>query len=718
MTDQGWIVPEAPPPRAAPAPATEPPPPPPGEPPPFWRRRPWQIAIGLAALAFLLVAWLLWALPLGRALEPLPSPTLVLVSADGRPFARRGSYKEAPVLVEMLPRHVPGAFIAIEDRRFYRHMGIDPRAIGRAMRNNIREGGVEQGGSTITQQLAKNAFLSNQRTLRRKAQEALIALYLEARLSKNEILSRYLSSVYFGEGVYGLRAAAKYYFDKQPEKLTIGEAAMLAGIVKAPSRLAPTKNPKGAGKRARLVLSAMAETGVITERQARRRWNVQVPDKRRALPVGTYFADWVTPQAREAFQRAYGEVRVRTTLDSRLQTQAERIIRRTLASQGRALNARQAALVAMRPDGSIVAMVGGRDYKTSQFNRAVEAKRQPGSAFKLFVYLAAIRRGMTPNSMVLDAPIRIGDWAPENHEGEYLGRPITLREAFARSSNVASVRVFQRAGLNNVIRAARDLGITSDLPRDATLTLGTGPVTLLELTSAYATVAAGRTPVRPIGLADYLAAGRTRPFPEGERRALMELMAAVVQSGTGRAANPGVAAFGKTGTTQDYKDAWFVGFAGNLVVGVWVGNDDNQPMNRVAGGGLPAQIWREFVGAAVSGRNVAFGPASEEELNPSDLVFFEEGTAAENDAAEEEGAPPEGGGPGDLTTDLPGVQPEGEAAEADPDEPAEPEPADLDPSVALPPGRAGTGDQPRRYIRRTSDRRGRNRTGANSRRRA
>ena len=565
-----------------------------------WQKKPWQFAAIAGALVVLMALWLFIALPINRALEPLPAPTLVLVSADGKPFARRGAYKEAPVDVAALPDHVPNAFIAIEDRRFYDHLGIDPRAIARAFRNNMRAGGVTEGGSTITQQLAKNAFLSNRRTLRRKAQEAVIALYLEARLSKEEILSRYLSSVYFGEGVFGLRAAARQYFNKAPEDLTIGEAAMLAGIVKAPSRLAPTEDLKAARERQRIVLQAMVDNDFITERQARRARNVRVREGRPSLPVGSYFADWVSPQAKRAFERAYGEVVVKTTLDSRLQRRAEQIIRNRLAADGRRLNVDEAALIAMRTDGSVVALVGGRDYKVSQYNRAADAKRQPGSAFKLFVYLTALREGATPDHRVMDSPVRLGDWRPQNHEAEYLNRPITLREAFARSSNVAAVRVLQEVGLRNVIRTARDLGVESPLPRDATVALGTGSVTLMEMTSAYAAIAAGEAPIRPHGLAEWKPAGRTKKLSAAEQRGMMDLLRAVVTSGTGRAAAIGAPAYGKTGTTQDYRDALFIGFVGDLVVGVWVGNDDNEPMRRVAGGGLPAQIWREFMGYALS----------------------------------------------------------------------------------------------------------------------
>ncbi|MDD3836609.1 MAG: transglycosylase domain-containing protein [Phenylobacterium sp.] len=562
--------------------------------PPRTRRRRWLFL--LVALATLIGAgflWLSWSLPLERALEPLPSPAVVLVSADGKPFARRGAYKEAPIDVETLPAHVPAAFIAIEDRRFYRHWGIDLRGIARAARENLRAGGVRQGGSTITQQLAKTTFLTADRSLKRKLQEVFIALWLELRLSKNEILERYLSGVYFGEGVYGLRAAARHYFDKPPEQLSLDEAAILAAAVKAPSRLNPADNPKGAEARARLVAAAMAETGAITLEQAASCCKAKVKLNRAALPVGGYFADWVSPQVKDAFPAAYGEVRVTTTLDSRLQARAERVIARALAAQGKRRNVGQAALVAMRPDGAVVAMVGGRSYRDSQFNRAVQARRQPGSAFKLFVYLAAIRDGARPDMVVSNEPLTLGDWSPKNFGGE-AGGYLTLKDAFAKSSNLAAVRVAETAGRANVIRAARDLGVTSPLTDDATLALGSSEVTLLELTAAYAAVAAGES-VRPYGL-QASEPTRGRPIPPRVRERMMELLYEAVEHGTGRAARLPGPVYGKTGTTQDHRDAVFVGFNDELVVGVWVGNDDQSPMKGVTGGGQPAEIWRDFVG--------------------------------------------------------------------------------------------------------------------------
>jgi len=560
----------------------------------FTLRRVWRGLVLLAVLAGALVAWLSWSLPVSRALEPLPTPALVLVSADGHPFARRGAVKDRPVEVAGLPPHVPAAFVAIEDRRFYHHFGIDLIGVGRAVISNLRHGHVRQGGSTITQQLAKTAFLSPERTLRRKAQEVFIALWLEARLSKAEILSRYLSSVYFGDGMYGLRAAAQHYFAKPPEQLTMGEAAMLAGLVKAPSALNPIDHPEAAVRRQRVVLAAMVETKAATEAQAQRARRVRIRAAE-PLPVGGYFADWAAPQVKEATDARYGRVQVRTTLDSRLQRRAEQAVRSWLDGPGRRQGATQAALVAMRPDGAVVAMVGGRDYGQSQFNRVVQAKRQPGSAFKLFVYLAALRDGATADSLVSEAPITVAGWSPRNFERTSSG-VLTLRQAFAESSNIAAVRLAQSVGRTRIAQAAQDLGVTSPLVYDATLPLGTSEMSLLELTAAYAAVASGHAPVQPYALLDGGdRAPALRALPAGQRGELLDLMNAAVQTGTARAARLDQPVFGKTGTTQEHRDAVFVGFTGDIIVGVWVGNDDHSPMRGVTGGGLPAQIWRTFV---------------------------------------------------------------------------------------------------------------------------
>jgi penicillin-binding protein 1A len=561
------------------------------------RRRVWLISTPLV-LVVAAVAWAGWNLPLDRALAPLPEPTLVLLDAEGTPFARRGAYKDAPVTVDELPDHVVHAFLAIEDRRFYHHAGIDPRGVARALWHDLRAGAAEQGGSTITQQLAKTAFLEPDRTVRRKLQEAAIALYLEARLSKDQILARYLSGIYFGDGTYGLRAAARHYFDKPPSELDLGEAALLAGLVKAPSRLAPTRDPDAAWRRARVVLQAMVDADAITDAQARTVRRAQLRGDRAELPVGHWFADWVAPQARDAFDADYGEVRVRTTLDPAMQARAEKLIGRALAKAGKG-GPTQAAFVAMRPDGEVVALVGGRDYQANAYDRATQARRQPGSAFKLFVYLAALRQGWTPDTPIEDTPITLGDWTPVNHDGRYSGLT-TLRTAFAESSNVAAVRLAQEVGTEEVVRAARDLGLSGPFGTDATLALGTYETTLMELTAAYAAVAAGVAPIEPHGLPAPFDPDRIGPLPETDD--LRVLLAGVTDHGTGRAARLRLPTYGKTGTSSDNRDAWFVGWTGDLVAGVWVGNDDGSPMQGVSGGGIPARLWRDFMLASVPGQ--------------------------------------------------------------------------------------------------------------------
>lgn len=583
-----------------------------------WGR--WIIR-GLAVVILLFVAavaWLAITAPLSKSLRPPAPPSITLLAADGTPIARRGAVIGKPVDVSKLPDHVAQAFIAIEDRRFYSHWGVDPRGIARAMFHNVSSSGGSQGGSTITQQLAKNAFLTSRRTFGRKAQEVLIAFWLEGWLTKDEILSRYLSNVYFGDNVYGLRAAAQHYFSTSPEQLTLSQATLLAGLVKAPSRLAPTGNLDGARERQRLVIGAMQEAEFITPAEARRVRPavLHVQDSDETLPNGTYFADWVLPEARDRAGGVATEQTVTTTLDTRLQAAAERVVK----SAG--LGKVQVALVAMRPDGRVVAMVGGRNYGASPFNRATQARRQPGSAFKLFVYLAALRSGMTPDTMVDDTPVQIGDWKPSNSDGRYAGR-ITLRQAMAKSSNVVAARLIQKLGVGRVTQAARDLGISTPLGNDASIALGTSTGSLLELTAAYAAVANGSYPVRPRGLDaeesadDWLARrlGGPSRFDARLLDDLRSMLGTVVQSGTARAAALPVPAFGKTGTTQDGRDALFVGWAGDLVVGVWIGNDDNSPVSGAYGGGLPAHIWRDFMVRALG---LTLPPAPVEEDNAID----------------------------------------------------------------------------------------------------
>lgn len=556
--------------------------------------------------------WALKDVPWSEIRDGTLKPVVVLETADGAPLVRQGPYQGPYARYDQFPTHLIAAVLSIEDRRFMDHFGVDPRGIGRALLRNLEAGSVVEGGSTITQQLIKLQYLDSDRTIKRKIQEVVIAFWLEWKLGKAEILTRYLNSVYLGAGATGMPAAARIYFNKDIGALNLPESAMLAGLLRAPSQWNPIDNFERARQRTLVVLDAMAANGKITEPQAAEaktsfaRLHPTTPTPR----SGSWFADWISPQASEIAGSSPGSTTVRTTLVPRLQQIAERLVNRALDSEGKTVVASQAALVAMTPDGAVVAMVGGRDYKASQFNRAVTAMRQPGSTFKLFVYYAALKAGLTLSDQVPDAPIDINGWSPENSGGNYRGW-VTLAEAFARSLNAASVALAEEVGLDNVIAAARELGIDAPLANTPSLALGTSEVNLLNLTSAYASVQLGRAPVRPWGIIDFQAAGQPTTFRVGSQAKpnvdlspyqsdLLGLLQLVVERGTGRGADPGTFAAGKTGTSQNNRDAWFVGFTEALVVGVWVGNDDDAPMKGVTGGDLPAHIWRDFMREATT----------------------------------------------------------------------------------------------------------------------
>ncbi len=571
---------------------------------PRGRKRKWLVRIIAAILFAIIIAigWLALTAPLSKSLEPIAPPQITLLASDGTPIARSGAVVDQPVEIAKLPDHVVEAFLAIEDRRFYSHWGIDPRGLARAALSNAT-GGPTQGGSTITQQLAKFTFLTPERSMTRKAREMLIAFWLEGWLTKDEILQRYLSNAYFGDNQYGLRAASLHYFYRQPENLRPEQAAMLAGLLKAPSRLAPTNNYDLAEQRMRVVVGAMEDAGFITQEEARAMRSPALDVRNRnTLPTGTYFADWVLPEARRDAERSYAKQTMTTTLDAGLQAIASRVVARA------PLGDAQIALVAMRPNGEVVAMIGGKDYARSAFNRATQAKRQPGSTFKLFTYFAAIRSGMRPEDRLANTPIDTGSYRPENYNKRY-SQSLTLEQAFAQSSNVAALRLFNQLGSEQVIEAARDLGVTSPLTAgDPSLALGTSTLSLLELASAYAGIAANRYPVEPhafvkdkkSGWFTWVADGSSS-LPDRKHEEMQQLLRTAINDGTGRAAMLAGTNFGKTGTTQDYRDALFVGYAGNLVVGVWIGNDDNSPLDGITGGGLPARIWRDFMRSALSG---------------------------------------------------------------------------------------------------------------------
>jgi penicillin-binding protein 1A len=588
---------------------------------PAMRGRPgvWKRAlrgIGLLTIAGIavvtvLLGWALRDIPWDEIADGSPKPVVVLETSDGQQLVSQGPYRGAYAAWDDFPPHLIDAVLAAEDRRFYDHFGLDLKGIARALVSNLRAGTIVQGGSTITQQLVKIDYLEQDRTIRRKLQEAVIAVWLEQNLGKEEILTRYLNNIYLGAGATGVPAAARIYFNKEVSELDPAESAMLAGLIRAPSQLNPLENPEGARRRAETVLDAMVAHGSLdAERAAEaKRHFAKLHPGRPAARSGSWFADWVSEEAREIAGPYRGTIRVRTSLDPRLQAIAERVVAQTLEREGEAAGASQAALVAMAPDGGVVAMVGGRSYADSEFNRAVTARRQPGSAFKLFTYYAAIKAGISLDDWVEDSPVKIGNWEPENFSGRFFG-PVTVAEAFARSLNAATVALAMEVGIDKVIAAARELGIDAPLGETPSVALGSYEVSLLDLTGAYASVRAGKAPIEPWGVASFHAEGQPRAFsvrapnqPETDispyQGPMIQLLQLVVEHGTGLAAALDGFAAGKTGTSQNFRDAWFIGFTGPLVAGIWVGNDDETPMNEVTGGKLPAQIWRDFMAEAM-----------------------------------------------------------------------------------------------------------------------
>lgn len=566
----------------------------------------WAVIAGAGV-----VVWVGAQLPSIQSLEiPKRPPTIQIAAMDGSIIATRGEMPGANVSLKDLPPFLPKAFIAIEDRRFYSHFGIDPTGIARAVVANLMHRGVSQGGSTLTQQLAKNLFLTQERTLQRKLQEAELALWLERKYSKAEILELYLNRVYFGSGAYGVEAAAQRYFGKSAKNISLPEAAMLAGLVKSPSRLAPNRNPEGAERRAQAVLTAMADVKFITDAQAQ---SAIAHPAHAVNPAGAgtvnYVADWISEVLDDLIGQIDQNIVVETSIDPKLQSVAEAAIIDELATKSLKFNVSQGALVAMTPNGAVRAMVGGRNYAESQYNRAVTAKRQPGSAFKPFVYLTALEAGLTPETVRPDAPLDVKGWKPENYSREYFG-PVTLTRALAMSLNTVAVRLGIEVGPANVVRTAHRLGIASKLEANASISLGTSEVSVTELVGAYAPFANGGFAASPHVV------NRIRT-PEGKilyaRRAdppmkiidptyvgmMNSMMHETLVTGTARKADiPGWSAAGKTGTSQDFRDAWFIGYTANLVTGVWLGNDDNSPTKKATGGGLPVEVWTRFMKAA------------------------------------------------------------------------------------------------------------------------
>lgn len=577
------------------------------------------------------VGWYAYDLPDVDSIEEMTRrPSIRLVSADGVQLASYGDFYGEPITVDKLPPHLPQAILAIEDRRFYNHFGIDLLGIARAMVTNVREGRFVQGGSTITQQLAKNLFLSPDRTLKRKVQEALLAIRLEQRFTKDQILSLYMNRVFLGTGSFGFDAAARQYFGKPARDATLYEAALLAGLLKAPSRYNPARDQTRAERRTALVIGAMVDAGYISEAQAQQALKAKARGRPRAGRQARYFADWIMRQIEGYVGAVDDDLTIITTLNAHTQKVAERELTALLEEDGAKSGVEQGAVIVLSPNGAVRAMVGGRNYVSSQFNRATQALRQPGSAFKPFVFLAGLEQGMTPETRMTDAPLRIKGWAPRNYDGKYYG-DVTLREAMARSMNSVAVQVSERSGRENVAEVARRLGISSRLDTSASIALGTSEVTLLDLTGAYAAFANGGRGVWPYGIEEVRGRGGKLLFRRdgtgtgrvvAKERLLMmnDMLSSVVSWGTGKAAQLDRRAAGKTGTSQDFRDAWFVGYTGELVTGVWFGNDSGAPMKKVTGGTLPARLWQRVMTSALEGVSPQGVPGAGPTTAPGDAI--------------------------------------------------------------------------------------------------
>ncbi|HEX6120893.1 MAG TPA: penicillin-binding protein 1A [Dongiaceae bacterium] len=582
----------------------------------LWFLAKWSIvgAIWSGFFALLFLAWCAYDLPGPERLNELRrQPSVALLAADGSLIASYGDLYGDSVKLADLPPYLPEAVLATEDRRFYSHWGIDLRGIARALYVNFKAGDTVQGGSTITQQVAKNLFLTPERSLHRKGQEMLLALWLERTFTKDQILELYLNRVYFGAGTYGVDAAARKYFGRSARDVTIYQAAMLAGLLKAPSRFNPFNDKALAKARAELVIKNMVAAGALTEAEADAISEASAPSMtaQAGNQIGQHFADWVIDQVSSYVGYADQDLVVQTTLDPGLQREAEATLERVLAERGPAMKASQGALVAMRPDGAVLAMVGGTDYRQSQFNRATQALRQPGSAFKTFVYLTAFENGYVPGNMFVDGPIRVGNWSPGNYNDRYYGN-VTLRDAYARSLNSVAVQLSERVGRTKVIDTAHRLGLTEPMDNTAAIALGVSETTLLEMTGAYATFANLGNGVWPFGIARISARDGTVLYerqgsgpgqvasPQAVRK-MLDVMGATVEEGTGRRAKLDRPVYGKTGTSQNFRDAWFIGLTRDIVTGVWVGNDDNTPMDKVTGGTLPVMIWHDFMAPALAG---------------------------------------------------------------------------------------------------------------------
>jgi penicillin-binding protein 1A len=601
----------------------------------------WGLVIGLWMAIFLsaLLFWYASELPnITKSMVFERRPTVIIKASDGEIVDRYGDIKGNIVRAEELPDYVTHAILATEDRRFYDHFGMDLKGIGRAFVVNIMKGGFVQGGSTLTQQLAKNLFLTRERTIKRKVQELMLAFQLERELTKDEILSAYMNRVYLGSGAYGIDAAAKVYFNKSAKELNLKEAATIAGLLKAPSRYSPNANPEKSAARTKVVLKGMVDAGYVTEEEIARYKNAP-PAPRRKPSSGDsvrYYSDYIVAQLDDLIGQIDQDVVVETTMDQAIQSELEESITKAVLRYGPDKEVEQAAGAVMRHDGAVVALMGGRDYGMSEFNRVTDALRPPGSSFKPIVYLTALEKGWNLNNIIVDEPRRYyGGYRPRNYGNEYYGE-VTLFEALTLSLNTVAVELTKQVGPDAVVDTARRLGITADLESSLSTALGSNGVPMLQMVTAYSILGRGGQSVEPYSIkkisdTDGNILYERPPAPKSEQvvdqnavRQLTAMMQSVIASGTGRGASIPYPAAGKTGTSQDFRDAWFVGFSTKYAAAIWFGNDDNSPTKRLTGGSAPAQVWREVMTTAQTRGGKSYGLFSNISYDKEDEFAFHE----------------------------------------------------------------------------------------------
>lgn len=569
----------------------------------------WKILALLVITLGVYVGYCAMTMPdIEQAIQRTRQPSTTITAENGNEIQSFGSVYSAVIMPDDLPKYVSQAIVATEDRRFYQHFGFDIISFSRAMFVNLLQRRYVQGGSTITQQVAKNLFLTSQKNIRRKVQELLLAFWLEYKFSKDQILALYMNRVYLGNGAYGIESAANKYFQKTSNDLNLHETAILAGMLKAPSRYNPIASRERADGRAKVVLQNMVNAGLISNEQARTAMNMRLgPEISDKVNGGRHFADWIYAGVNDLIGERDEDIYVHTTLNQEMQEQVEKILKETLQAN-RSKNVTDGAIIVMDKDGAVRAMAGGVDYGKSQFNRAVNALRQPGSAFKPFIYLSALQQGMTPDDYVEDLPLMIGNWKPENIDKKYYGK-VTLRYALQKSLNLAAVNLAEQVGRSRIIANAKKMGITTPLSNDPSLALGTSEVRVLDMAAAYASLANGGYAVWPYGILEIFSrdgyekymrqsGGMQRILDAEVVEEMNDMLRGVIDKGTGKRAKLPFETAGKTGTSQDFRDAWFAGFSDRLVCVVWLGNDNNSPMKGVTGGSLPAEIWRKVMIAA------------------------------------------------------------------------------------------------------------------------